>query len=272
MKSKIQLSLSFLFAGFLIFTTIIGKAQATDGTMTLTFTETVSGYTKNVLAVWVQDNSGAFIKTKMRYWGNGTNDHLPVWKTNSLQNIVDASTGPTLTSSTNPTAFGTKTITWNGKNVSGITVNDGTYKILIESSWQSNLSNNTHNTLVMYTFEKGTSSTHTTPTGDANFSNITIDWVPSNIGIEDVGSNKNIVIFPNPANGIVQINFKNPISVSRLLIENLNGEVVYQEAPKQKLSGIKTIDLSFLPKGVYIVEILTPLNSDNCKTKLIINK
>ena len=52
----------------------------TDGTLTFTYTQNVpagTSATKNVLAVWIEDNAGTFVKTKLRRWGGGTSDHLP---------------------------------------------------------------------------------------------------------------------------------------------------------------------------------------------------
>lgn len=137
MKKFIFSNLLIVFV--LIFTTTINsvsKAQ-TAGTLTFTYTQTApsASATKNVMAVWIEDNSGNFVKTRLRYWSNSTNDHLPSWVSKSAQNLVDATTGATRTASTAPTAFGAKTITWDGKNVSGTLVPDGTYNVYIESSY-----------------------------------------------------------------------------------------------------------------------------------------
>ena len=56
----------------------------TPGTLTFTFTEiaktpTYNGNSQHVIAVWVQTSVGAFIKTKLRYAGGVTADHLPTW-------------------------------------------------------------------------------------------------------------------------------------------------------------------------------------------------
>ncbi len=248
-------------------------AAQTPGTMTFTFTEPENGHTKNVLAVWVEDNSGNFIKTRMRYWGNGTNDHLPTWKTNSSQNIVDASTGATLTSSTNPTAFGVKTVVWDGKDINGAIVADGDYKIYVESSWNNpEPSYNHHSTIVSYTFTKGAASTHATPAGNSYFSSITIDWVPSASAVENLIKNKNIAVFPNPSVGNVFIRLRNSVSVSRILLVNISGEVVYQESLNKKISGIHNLNLQKLPSGLYFVEILSADEREIYKSKLILSK
>ena len=172
----------FLFAMLVVGISTKVKSQ-TAGTLTFTYTQAAptTQATMNVLAVWIQDSATAsFIKTKMRYWGNGTSDHLPTWKAKSASNVVDASTGATLKSSTTPTAFGSKTITWNGTNAAGTLVADGVYKILIESSYcNPQPAGGTHWLITNFNFKKSSTAQHLTPTGPTNFSAITIDWVPA---------------------------------------------------------------------------------------------
>jgi len=161
----------------------------TSGTFTFSFTPvTMSpGYTgtKNVLAVWIQTSAGAFVKTKIRYAGGGTSDHLPTWSVNAggtagnclsappNPNVTDATTGATLAS------FTAKTITWDGKNVSGTAngtlVADGAYKITIQETWN----HGTGGTVTTsFPFTKGPAADHQTPANTANFTNIKLDWVP----------------------------------------------------------------------------------------------
>lgn len=159
----------------------------TAGTLTFKFTPVShTGYagTKNVLAVWIQSGTGSFIKTKLRYAGSITKDHLPIWAVNSggtsanclsaACNKTDATTGATLSS------FTTKTITWDGKNVNGTAngtiVADGTYKVTIEECWNHGAAGKTTRS---FTFTKGPNEDHQTPANDANFTDITLDWVPT---------------------------------------------------------------------------------------------
>jgi len=273
MTKKIKFGVIVVF-GFLsiLFLQPIAKAQ-TEGTLTFTFTETVPGSSKNVLAVWIEDNSGAFVKTRMRFWGNGTNDHLPSWKSNSGQNVVDAITGATRTASTTPPAFGEKTVVWDAKNVSGITVPDGTYKVFVESSWNNpEPPNGQHSAIINFNFDKSVEATHVTPTGNTNFKNISIDWIPANVSVQEVSLNKFVSVYPNPSKGLVNIKFERPGQVSRILVGNIYGEVVYQETINKEISDLKSLDLQQLPGGVYFVEVLFADHSDNFKTKIIISK
>lgn len=273
MKAKTQFGLIFSI-NFIVFMVLTSVAQAqTDGTMTFTFTETVPGATKNVLAVWIENNSGAFVKTKMRYWGSGTNDHLPSWVSNSGQNVVDATTGATRTATTSPTAFGVKTVVWDGKNISGTTVANGTYQVFVETAWKSpEPPNGQHSAIISFSFEKSAGATHITPPGNTYFSNITIDWVPTTVSVEKEPLNKFVSVYPNPSDGQVKIQFNKSCPVSRILVENTYGEVVYQKAFNSEISDVKTLDLNQLRNGIYFIEILFSDNTDSFKTKIIISK
>ena len=265
----------WFFSFILLSLGLVVKGQSTDGTLTFTFTETVSGASKNVMAAWIEDNSGNFIKTKMRYWGNSTNDHLPTWVSKSNKNVVDATTGATLTGSTTPSAFGMKSITWDGKNVSNETVPDGTYQFFVETSWNNpEPGRNKHSDIISFTFEKNASSTHITPTSDdSHFSDITIDWVSAeSTGIKDfTASNKSISVYPNPTNGLLKLNFENSYNVSRILIENTLGEIVYRETLNRTVSDNFPLDLSYLKSGIYFVEVIAKDNSNLLRSKFMIN-
>ena len=255
----ILLSLTLLFS---LFISNNGNAQ-TDGTLTFTFNQpqpTSPAGTKNVLAVWIENGTGTFIKTKMRYWGNGTNDHLPTWVSKSGQNVTDASTGATRTSSTTPTAFGFKTITWDGKNVNGTsngtTVADGTYKVWIESSWQTSLASNTHNEIISFSFTKGSSEVHLTPTGDNYINTVALDWVPATTSsVSEMALEQFVNVYPIPAKEFINIDFYQSLSECHISIQNFLGQTVYNELPAQINPGIKSIDISNLTQGIYFVNI-----------------
>jgi len=260
----------FSLLGFLFFSSII-TAQ-TAGTLTFTFTEvaqpTNSCYNRNaqhVLAVWIQTGSGAFVKTKLRYVGSGTNDHLPTWASqasctsgnavSSGCNILDATTGATRSSWT------TYTITWDGKKgapTTGVLQADGTYKVVIQSTWNHGTSGTRTSS---YSFTKGPSTDHQTPAADASFSNITLDWQPTITGVNEMTHTPSINIYPNPTNGVLNIDYTNGNNIK---IYNTLGVLVYDEQIEQE--GIKSIDLRNFSNGVYIVSVS---NNDNSIFKKI---
>lgn len=237
----------------------------TAGTLTCTFTpvaHTGSYGTKSVLAVWIQTSTGTFVKTKMRYVGTGTDDHLPTWGGNAGCanptavaattgcNVTDATTGATLSSYT------TKSFTWDGKNVSGTvngtTVADGAYRVAIEETW----THGTSGTAVRYlNFTKGATADHQTPANDANFTNITLDWVPTAMSVdENIAQQPKVEIFPNPSNGIFTLDIQS--SIKTLNVYNVLGQQVYTEEFTNDTTGTtKTLDFSDWNAGVYFVKV-----------------
>lgn len=261
-----------LFTGIILLSLISKLNAQTAGTLTFTYTQTApsASATKNVMAIWIEDNSGTFVKTKMRYWSNSTNDHLPSWVSKSAQNVVDATTGATRTASTVPSAFGAKTITWDGKNAAGTLAPDGVYKVFVESSYcNPEPSNGQHWVITSFTFTKGTATDHQTPAGPANFSNISLDWVPNFTVVEDIKDNSTLSVYPNPTKGNITINYKD---AKRILVENVLGSVVYDEKISTAGIGSKSLDLKKYSNGVYVVKIESRNSEKIIEQKVLLNK
>ena len=271
-----KLSLNFAGIALVICFSTNVFAQ-TPGTLTFTFTPIAhspcySG-SRNVLAVWIQTSTGTFIKTKIRYCCNGsTSDHLPTWSVNAggtsgnctNANKTDATTGATLSS------FTTKTFTWDGKNVNGTangtTVADGTYKVTIQETWDHGSSGTATKS---YTFTKGTSADHQTPATDANFSNITLDWVPtSTTGVESVSENPEISVYPNPTNGIFNVSYA---KASIIKVINILGVVVYEEKVEESTAATKSIDLTNFANGIYLINV-SNANGGSKNSRIILKK
>lgn len=235
----------------------------TAGTLSFTFTPVAhSGNwgAKHVLAVWIQNSANGFIRTKYRYWGNGTDDHLPNWKSNSNQNIVDAITGATLTS------YSTRSLTWDGTDLSGALLPDGDYKITIEECWSHGSSKVTKS----FSFTKSGAESHLTPADDANFTNVAIDWVPLISGIEPDENLNTFSVFPNPARGQINIDFKANAQACNIYIINASGQEVYREKEPKAYSGVKSIDLSPFENGIYFVKV--EMNSKIQVKKIVLFK
>ena len=235
----------------------------TAGTLSFTFTPVAhsgSWGSKHVLAVWIQNSANGFIRTKFRYWGNGTNDHLPNWKANSNQNVVDAITGATLTT------YATKSLTWDGTDLSGTLLPDGDYKITIEECWSHGSSKVTKS----FPFTKNGSESHLTPADDANFTDVVIDWVPSITGTESVGISNTFSVFPNPTHDKINIDFKANAQACNIYIVNTLGQEVYCEKENRAYSGVKSIDLSTFENGIYFVNV--EMNSKLFTKKIVLFK
>jgi flagellar hook assembly protein FlgD len=285
MKTKLLKQLLF---AFILCSTAMVTAQ-TAGTLTFSYNQPVptspkpsyTGYC--VTAVWIENNAGAFIKTKMRYIGNSTKDHLPTFAakaggvaSNALGtgvNITDATTGATRKNNTTPVGFGAQSFVWDGKNVNGasngVTVPDGIYKVWIESTWVDSGSNN-HQELSSYSFTKGPTSAITTAVGDTYVKSIVMNWTATGLSVNDnVSPNTKVVIYPNPTRGQFNMEFKNEIK--NIKISNMLGQVVYDEKVEQSAAGTsKNMDLSRFENGIYLINVSN--NEGTSTYKVVLDK
>ncbi len=258
---------------FLLLINITIDAQTVQS-RTFTFTElshasTYNGNAQHVLAVWVEQGTGTagtFIVTKFRYVAGGTDDHLPNWAakasctggiaTSAGCNIATAVTGATLSAwQTN------KTVTWDGKNAAGTLVADGNYQFVVQSTW----AHGTTGTAIRYfPFVKGPGAANPTFVADANFTAITATLANPEFSIKP-----EVTIYPNPTNGIFNMEFKNDVNSIRVI--NILGKVVYfEKVAANSTETTKRIDLSNLVNGLYIVSVSNDNGTSNYK--VVLNK
>ena len=263
----------------------------TAGTLTFTFNQpspTSPAVTNksNVLAVWIESSTGTFIKTRYRFASNSTSDHLPTWAAKSggtlsncmstACNVAGAITGASRKATaiaTVPTVtpgilnFGSKTVTWDGTDKAGVVVADGAYKVWVESSWNDG-PGNSHNEIISFTFNKGTVTETLTPTGDSYINTVTTKWSPT-LATDSFSLTPEAVIYPNPTNGIFNIDVKN--AVNNIKVINLLGEEVYNEKVSNENAGTtKMVDLTRFVNGMYIVSLTNEVGTSNYK--VILNK
>jgi hypothetical protein len=274
MKTKL-LSLAF-FAAVLFFSATV-SSQNTSGTLNFNFTTLNQGTSKCVMAVWVENSAGLFIKTKIRYLGSGTTDHLPVYGVKSggsasdamSGNIVDATTGPTRTSSTTPVAWGPKSLSWNGTNVAGTVVADGVYKVWVEAAWNDGDPDIHDYINTGYSFTKGITINSTIPASDAVLNAMTLVWTPSALSLDNVYKTK-VAIYPNPSNGVINVQY-NEIPVNKIEVVNVLGQVVKSvKIDSSKSETSQSIDLSGNTNGLYIINVST--NETSSSYKVVLDK
>jgi len=147
------------------FTTGSAPTNST-GTLSVSVTTVAPGggyQPKNVVAIWIQTSTGIFVKSLLVY-ANARKSDLTTWFPNSSGNTVNAVTSATQSSN------GTRTCTWNGTDVSGAVVLDGTYKVCINIA-------DGKTAFASFPFVKGTSAVTLNPANVTNFTNISISWV-----------------------------------------------------------------------------------------------
>ena len=239
---KLLSKLSLFSLGIFFSATILAQ---TPGTLTVVYTPTVPSTatfyqgTRNLGAAWIATGAGAFVKTKIKFCG-GNCDHLTSspWQTASAGNT----TGADVASGATKTTFAATTFTWNGTNVAGTVVADGSYAVKIFSVWNHGSTTNQLNTSTV-AFTKGATSSTVTPAATNWLKNVTIIWTPANTtGVQESSAENPVVnVYPNPTSGSFNVDFKNANSIK---VINTLGVLVYEEKLEQITEGSKNIDLS----------------------------
>ncbi len=122
----------FVLIMFIAITGIQLSAQTTGKLdVSVTTSSTGGNYApRNIVAIWIEDESGNFVKTLLAY-AEKRIQHLNTWEkaTNakgSMYNRTDAITGATKSS------HGTRTCSWNGTDYNKNLVADGKYFVCME--------------------------------------------------------------------------------------------------------------------------------------------
>jgi len=149
----------------------VGGAQSVTATFTTTPSVGGGAYApKNIVAVWVEDSSGTFVKTIGR-WAGVREGSLVGWQQKSGGD-ADAVSGATRQNHT--TAL---TVTWDLRNKSNVVVSDGTYTIRMELADENATAQNQNNEAT-FTFVKGASPQSQSALSNGGFTNVSIEFVP----------------------------------------------------------------------------------------------
>ena len=231
---------SVIFVVFAMFFGYQIQAQ-TSGTLSVAVTTSSAGGSyapRNIIAIWVEDNSGKFIKTLLAY-ANTRRTHLNNWETTtttagSAFNTVDAVSGATQSN------HGTRTCSWNSTDFSGKQVPDGDYKLKMELTDKNSTGN-----IATFNFTKGSATQKYTPVSVPSFSAITINWTTvTNIQQKNINSEV-FSIVPNPGTGIFRVLGE---GVKQVSIRSLTGKLILQ-------TNHLEFDISACTNGIYFVAI-----------------
>ena len=216
----------------------------TNGTLNVSVTTSSTGGNfapRNILAIWVEDSSGKFVKTLLAY-ADKRKTYLNTWEAStttvgSVYNSIDAITGATQSS------HATRTCSWNGTDYNKKTVADGEYHLKMEITDKNATGN-----LASFTFTKGPNPQNLTPVNVPSFASVSLDWKSSVTGIPDeTGKSNSLVVYPNPGTGQFTVLGEN---IQNLKVTDLSGKEICR-------SKTPIIDLTSFPKGIYLISIKT---------------
>ncbi|MEI6851407.1 MAG: T9SS type A sorting domain-containing protein, partial [Bacteroidota bacterium] len=165
-------------------------------------------------------------------------------------NYTDAVSGNTRTN-------GLLSLTWNGTDLNSNVVADGSYKVWVEFAWASSLT--TGKIVTSFSFTKGTATDHQTPANMTNFTGITLDWVPTYVGIEDNQDQQTFSVSPNPVNKQSTINYSlNQLSDVTIGMYDISGKLVRVIYDGNQDAGNYRLPFnSDVKPGVYFVKMYT---------------
>lgn len=236
----------FFISALFIFVSVFAVAQ-TEGELSVTVTTSSAGGNfapKNIVAIWIESESGEFIKTLLAY-GEKRKTYLNNWEKATLDagsayNRVDAVTDATRSS------HGTRNCSWDGTNYARTLSADGQYKLCMELTDKNSTGNYS-----TFDFNKTTESLTLKPANAPSFSNISIDWKPTKTtSIIEASADINYGVFPSPTTGNIEINGDNIQSIE---ITNQNGKLI------AKVTGTRSsMNLSGQPNGIYFIHLITP--------------
>ena len=82
------------------------------------------------------------------------------------------------------------------------------------------------------------------------------------LGTKDFDFNNYFTLYPNPTNGILNINFKQAIEIQNIGIYNVLGQMVVS-VPNAK--GVTSVDVSSLSTGNYFIKVVSDKGTSNAK-------
>jgi flagellar hook assembly protein FlgD len=223
----------------------------TPGTLNFsvrTITDNGTYSPKNIIAIWIKTSSGSFVRS-MKVMADQRKQFLYQWKINSGGNVTDAVTGPTLMS------HQIHTFTWNCKDLTGAVVPDGDYIIMIEYTDQDG-----QGPFAGFTFTKGVNPQTLIPQDQTYIKDISIQYTPQAIGVEEYDKQLDIFTFPNPFSDKFMIILPEGYASAEISFFNSSGEKLSMEYTFSDPHFIwdgKDRNGNTLPSGMYIYKIVS---------------
>lgn len=179
--------------------------------------------------------------------------------------IVDSASGPfevtSQTTNVTWTVAATETVTWNVANTTATPVNAANVDIYLSidgglSFWIPLAMGvpNTGSATVTVPWSTATTTARVMVRGSGNIFyavNSSDFTVFSPTGISEL-ENDNLSIYPNPTNGIINLEFNTNTKIDKITITDLHGKLVYSD--KNLIGSSTQIDLSDFSNGIYMLQ------------------
>jgi hypothetical protein len=219
---------------------------------------------KNIGAIWIEDESGNFVKT-LKLWADRRKQYLYTWNSRTSGNTTDAVTGATVSS------HQTHTASWDVKDVNGAAMPNGTYTLKIEMT-----DKHAQGPMASFNFPVGEATNTLSFADESNFHDIELSWTSV---ATSVSNNTNVITsfqleqnYPNPFNPTTAIRYAlAQDSQIELSVYNSSGQLVSTLVNQHQAAGIYQVqfDASDLTSGLYFYKISTPQFNQSRKMLLV---
>lgn len=243
-------------AAMLFFSQNIAAQTNTEGMLTFQVTTVSDGVAyapRHVLAIWVKDGAGNFVKSR-KVMAATRKQHLVKWMASSGNNSTDAITGATLTQHTS------HTVSWDCRNLQGNVVPDGNYEIWIEYTSQNSASTGMAGPFYSYTFSKGSIPLNISIPDQTYFKNMTLIYTPSAVGLADADQAANVPVRIHAEGQETVISFELPETMPvHLAIYDLQGKRLHELCDHRLEAGFHSFRVNHveLPEGIALVRLWT---------------
>jgi hypothetical protein len=230
----------------------LGVFGQTTGKLSVEFKSATAGgnYSpRNIVAVWIEDSNGEFVKTLLAY-ADRRITHLNNWELSTDKKGVkydrtDAITGATRTS------HDTRKCTWDGTNYNKTLVADGNYSLCMELTDKNSTGNYSK-----FSFKKGETN-KVEPADAPSFLNISILWeATATANIPDIPFNDDVSVIPNPMKNIFRVEGEN---IDKIEVWTISGEWLITNTNSLE------VDMGKYKNGIYLVKVYSG-------TRLIVKK
>lgn len=238
----------------LLSVSLFGQPVAGNLDITVTTLSNGAKYSPNhVLAIWMEDDGGNFIKT-LKLRGNNRKEYLYSWNAASSGNTTDAVTGSTLGS------HQTHNVSWNCTNLSGETVADGTYKVFIEYT-----SAHAQGPKTSIDITKSAETFSVQPADLSYFTNMDVVFTPeSTTGLDQQSIDFSFTSYPVPASDILHIEMELPENErSSVKVYSADMRLVKELWSGTPSAGKITVDWNFKEEGLASGNYFLVLQSNN---------
>lgn len=209
-------------------------------TVSVSTSQAGGGYApKNIVAIWVEDGQGNFVKTLLAY-ANSRKTHLNTWQASTSDagteyNTTDAITGATKNS------HATRECTWDATDYNGNAVTDGEYYVWMELTDKNGTGNYSS-----FAFIKGHGDQVLNPGNVASFNDISIIWDASILSIPVEKYENGFSVRPNPSNGFFWVLGES--NIDEIEIRSISGSLISK-------TNTNSIDISNQRNGIYLAII-----------------